>query len=211
LSPPPELPGPRTGNPPDPVRGPGGSPGGNDAAARCHPCLYLVKSGVMTDDFDPVMLAEIALMTDPPMSRQHAAWLMGQEGAPEPVGLARGKVWRRAEAAEYVRAHEERIASGEAGFDPAQPRGHGGHGSRWARGPAEEPSPAVLELREWIASGRAREIRLAAGRTCKAVAAELGVAESTVGRWENGRQAPGDRDAAAWHALLTQLAEGDGG
>jgi hypothetical protein len=165
----------------------------------------------MTDDFDPVMLAEIAAMTDPPMSRQLAAWLMRRPGAPAGVRLARGTVYRRAEAASFVREHEERIASGEAGYDPAQPRGHGGHGSRWAREPAEDPSPAVLELREWVASGRAREIRLSAGRTCKAVAAELGVAESTVGRWEAGRQAPGDRDAAAWHALLTRLAAGGDG
>lgn len=165
----------------------------------------------MTDDPDLIGLHAITLMRDPPMTKQHADWLMTRPGAPAPVRRpGQRRKWPRAAAEAFVAAHFARVAAGVTRYDPAQPRGHGGHGSRWARRPAEEPSPGVLELREWVASGRAREIRLAAGRACKAVAAELGVAESTVGRWEAGRRAPGDRDAAAWHALLTRLAAGDG-
>ena len=64
------------------------------------------------DEFDPVGLTEIAAMTDPPMTRQHAAWLMGQEGAPEPRLLARMKVWRRSEVEPYLKEHSARVAAG---------------------------------------------------------------------------------------------------
>jgi hypothetical protein len=66
----------------------------------------------MTDDFDPVGLAEIAAMTDPPVSAQHARYVMGLEGAPEPVALARMKVWRRSEVAPYLDAYAARLAAG---------------------------------------------------------------------------------------------------
>jgi hypothetical protein len=161
----------------------------------------------MTDAFDPVGLAEIRLMRDPPMTKEHADWLMRQKAAPAPrKRLRRLKAWDRLEAEEYVRAHFARVEAGEW-FDPGRPRGRDG---RWAKEPPPEPDAKALELTEWISSGRAREIRLAAGRTCLAVAGEVGVAESTVGRWENGQKFPGPAHAAAYHALLTRLAEGTG-
>jgi DNA-binding XRE family transcriptional regulator len=152
----------------------------------------------VTDEPDLVGLQAITLMRDPPMTRQHANWLMSQPGAPSPVRRPkRRRAWDRRLTAEYVRAHFERVD------DPAQVRGRGG---RWAREPAGEPPAVALELREWIASGRAREIRLRAGLTVKAVAAEAGVAEATAWRWERGLKTPTDAHAAAYHALLARVA-----
>jgi len=160
----------------------------------------------LAGEFDPVGLHGIMLMRDPPITEEHADWLMRRRGAPEPVRLARMKVWRRSEAEPYVRAHFARVEAGEW-FDPGRPRGRDG---RWAKEPPPEPDAEALELAEWISSGRAREIRRAAGLTCLAVAGEVGVSESTVGRWENGQKFPGPVHAAAYHALLTRLAEGTG-
>jgi predicted DNA-binding transcriptional regulator AlpA len=49
--------------------------------------------------FDPVGLAEIAQMTGE--SVQNLNYLMGAAGAPQPVRLARMKVWRRSEVARW--------------------------------------------------------------------------------------------------------------
>lgn len=164
----------------------------------------------MTDeDFDPVGIAEITQMTDPPMSKQHAAWLMADQDAPKPVHLARMKVWRRAEAAAWVKAHAERLAAGHVSGRVSAAYARPPRRREDSR-PAEPPSAEVLELREWIASGRARAIREAAGLSLKAVAGEVGVGESTVWRWENGQKAPGAVHAAAYHGLLTRLAAGQG-
>lgn len=141
----------------------------------------------MTDVFDPVGLAEIAAMTDPPMSAQLARYVMGRASAPKPVQLARLKVWRRSEVAPYLRSY--------AGYDL----------------PGEVPSAQALEVREWAASGRAGEVRRAAGLSLGAVAAELGVSKSTLARWEHGEAVPGAVNAAAWHRLLTRLAAGSPG
>jgi DNA-binding transcriptional regulator YiaG len=161
----------------------------------------------VTDDPDLVGLHEITLMRDPPITRQHAFWLMRQKAAPAPrKRLRRLRAWDRSEAEEYVAAHFARVEAGEW-FDPGRPRGRDG---RWAKEPPPEPDAEALELTAWISSGRAREIRRAAGLTCLAVAGEVGVSESTVGRWENGQKFPGPAHAAAYHALLTRLAEGQG-
>jgi DNA-binding transcriptional regulator YiaG len=160
------------------------------------------------DGFDPVMLAEICRMTDPPMTKQHARFVMGLHDAPEPVPLARGKVWRGSEVLAFVHEHVARMEA-DGGYDPDR-RARRRDG-KWAKEPPPEPPAEVLELREWISSGRAREIRRAAGLTCLAVAGRVGVSESTVERWETGRNFPGDPEAAAYHALLTRLAEGTGG
>lgn len=62
-------------------------------------------------------------------------------------------------------------------------------------------------LRRLIASGEAREIRLAAGLTLREVGEAVGVAPSTVFRWEAGQRTP--RAAAARYlALLEGIAEG---
>ncbi len=135
----------------------------------------------MTDDFDAVGLAEIALMRNPPMSKQLALDVMRRPGAPEGTRLARGMVYPRREAEKYIA------------------------GLSWAGGPL---SAEALEAREWLASGRAREMRVAAGVAQAAVAAELGVSQQTVARWELGGHVPAGGHAAAYHALLTRLAAG---
>jgi len=65
---------------------------------------------VTDDDFDPVGLAEIAAMTSPPMSKQLARYVMGQEGAPKPRRLSRMKVWRRSEVIPYLREAGKKLA-----------------------------------------------------------------------------------------------------
>lgn len=143
------------------------------------------------DGFDPAGLAEIAALTDPPMSTQLADYIMGAPGAPEPVQLARMKVWRLSEAAAWVAAHAARLAAGNV-RRPAEP--------------AEAPGAEALEAREWASSGRAGEIRRAAGMPLSALAAELGVGTSTVSRWEHGQDVPSAPHAAAYHRLLTRMA-----
>jgi hypothetical protein len=112
-------------------------------------------------------------------------------------------VWRRAQVAAYLSSR-----AGGAPYDPAAtPRGHNG---RWT-GPGEAPGP-VPELRDWLASGRAREIRLAAGLTLADMAGQLGAGLSGVSRWERGLAAPADASMeAAYHDLLARLAAGPPG
>lgn len=52
------------------------------------------------DGFDPVGIAEIAAMTGD--SKQNLNYLMNLPGAPEPVELARMKVWRKSEVVQYL-------------------------------------------------------------------------------------------------------------
>lgn len=52
-----------------------------------------------------------------------------------------------------------------------------------------------------------RRIRIAAGVSLRRVAEELGVSIPTVHNWENGKDGPSLENAAAYRALLDQLAE----
>jgi hypothetical protein len=63
-----------------------------------------------TDDFDPVGLAEIAAITGD--TQMNVDYLMGRPGAPEPVELARGKVWRESEVRAYFGAIDDRGPGG---------------------------------------------------------------------------------------------------
>jgi DNA-binding transcriptional regulator YiaG len=64
----------------------------------------------------------------------------------------------------------------------------------------------ILELREWLSTGRAAEIRSAAGLPRSALARDLGVAESALWRWERGERTPTGLYAAAYYQLLSRIA-----
>jgi predicted DNA-binding transcriptional regulator AlpA len=59
--------------------------------------------------FDPVGLAEIAAWTGE--SKQNLNYLMGSASAPEPVRLARMKVWRQSEVGDWWSSMGREIAS----------------------------------------------------------------------------------------------------
>jgi DNA-binding XRE family transcriptional regulator len=154
----------------------------------------------MTGDFDPVGVAEISSRSG--LSPQHVAWLLNTDvhpKAPPGTQLARGKVYQWPEIAPYLEAHADRSGP------------FGGTGRRVRRQPPEPPAAEATEAREWAASGRAGEIRRAAGLTLAAVAAELGVGISTLSRWEHGEDVPRAARAVAYHGLLTRLAAENGG
>ena len=65
----------------------------------------------------------------------------------------------------------------------------------------------VMEVRALARSGEARTIREAAGLSIREVAAAVGVAPSTVWRWENGAVMPRWEDAQRYARLLQQLRE----
>jgi DNA-binding transcriptional regulator YiaG len=69
----------------------------------------------------------------------------------------------------------------------------------------------LLELSQarcLVASGATRSIRVAAGLSLRDVASTLGVAPSTVLRWERGEQVPGKVAGPAYARLLQALVEG---
>ncbi|WP_372511511.1 helix-turn-helix domain-containing protein [Lentzea californiensis] len=63
------------------------------------------------------------------------------------------------------------------------------------------------ELREWIRTGRARQLRVVAGLSQALVAQDCEVTASTVHRWETGDRLPCGRNIFAYHTLLTRLVE----
>lgn len=70
------------------------------------------------------------------------------------------------------------------------------------------PSDQLLDLvnvRAIARSGRAREIRVAAGLSLADVAGAIGVAAGTVQRWENGLRKPYGAPALRYGALLGAL------
>jgi DNA-binding transcriptional regulator YiaG len=70
-------------------------------------------------------------------------------------------------------------------------------------------SSQILELRDWLATGRAVEIRSRAGLSRSAIARDLGVADSALWRWEHGQRIPTGLYAAAYYGLLSRLAARD--
>ena len=68
-----------------------------------------------------------------------------------------------------------------------------------------EVDACLAQLRQWIGSGMARELREAAGLSRLHVANELGTWPSTVARWESGERVPRGRHALEYHALLARL------
>jgi DNA-binding XRE family transcriptional regulator len=68
----------------------------------------------------------------------------------------------------------------------------------------------TLELRSWIVTGRARQLRVNAGISQAAIGDKIGVAAATVLRWEKGR-VPRGRNAREYHKVLTRLAKAEAG
>lgn len=64
----------------------------------------------------------------------------------------------------------------------------------------------VLEVCEWIETGRARELRERAGLTQKEVAESCEVTQAAVFRWERNERRPRGRNALAYHRVLSRLA-----
>lgn len=64
----------------------------------------------------------------------------------------------------------------------------------------------IQELKDWIATGRAREIREQAGLSQESICRALGFNSNSVLRWESGRHFPHPRNAVAYHEFLEQLA-----
>lgn len=69
----------------------------------------------------------------------------------------------------------------------------------------------VAELREWITTGYARDLRVAAGLSQALVAQDCEVTASTVHRWETGDRSPRGRTITAYHAFLARLVEREQG
>lgn len=88
-----------------------------------------------------------------------------------------------------------------------------GKGLTWR---CREPIVAGMEtielsqVRELAVNGSARTIRTTARLTLAEVAAEIGVAPSTVWRWERGQRNPRGAAALRYGRLLAQLAGPEG-
>jgi len=65
----------------------------------------------------------------------------------------------------------------------------------------------LLQARALLASGEARRIRQAVGLSLSDIAADIGVTDSAIYRWERGERIPRGRAAADYAALLMQLRE----
>jgi DNA-binding transcriptional regulator YiaG len=65
----------------------------------------------------------------------------------------------------------------------------------------------AAQLREWLESGSALEIRERARLPRSRAARQLGVLDVTLYRWEHGMRTPRGRHARAYLKLLTRLAE----
>lgn len=65
----------------------------------------------------------------------------------------------------------------------------------------------LTEARRMAKSGRAGQLRLAAGLTLAEVGRAVGVSEATVWRWEHGQRRPGGQPALAYARLLARLSE----
>jgi DNA-binding transcriptional regulator YiaG len=65
----------------------------------------------------------------------------------------------------------------------------------------------AAEVRRWITTGQARELRLAAGLSQALVAQDCEVTPSAVHRWEMGGRMPRGRNVVAYHRFLAKLAE----
>jgi DNA-binding transcriptional regulator YiaG len=64
----------------------------------------------------------------------------------------------------------------------------------------------IAQVRADLASGRAREARIATGLKVGEVAAELGVTPQAVSQWESGRRVPGTVHALAYGRLMDAIA-----
>lgn len=63
----------------------------------------------------------------------------------------------------------------------------------------------TLKVREWIATGRARRLRQAAGMSQADAARDCEVDQASVMRWERGDVTPRGRNVGAYYRLLAHL------
>jgi DNA-binding XRE family transcriptional regulator len=64
----------------------------------------------------------------------------------------------------------------------------------------------LFELKDWLATGRARQIREEARLTQAMLGRALGVTKETILNWEGGKRLPQGRFIASYHELLVRLA-----
>lgn len=64
----------------------------------------------------------------------------------------------------------------------------------------------VLEVLDWIRTGRARELREQSGLTQQDIAEHCGVTHTAVTRWERGDRRPSGSNAVTYHDVLSRLA-----
>lgn len=67
---------------------------------------------------------------------------------------------------------------------------------------------AIAKVRELARAGTAREVRIAACLSIEEVASAIGVAPTTVWRWENGQRRPHGSAALRYGKLLNKLSGG---
>jgi len=65
----------------------------------------------------------------------------------------------------------------------------------------------MIQLRRWIMTGEARQIRMRAGATQVEMARSLDITAATVNRWESRHQIPRGRNAREYHRILTRLSK----
>ncbi len=66
-------------------------------------------------------------------------------------------------------------------------------------------APRLARLRSLMSTGAAKSIRLAAGVSLPEIARDVGVAHSTVYRWENDLNAPKGEPALRYAEVLDEL------
>jgi transcriptional regulator with XRE-family HTH domain len=66
----------------------------------------------------------------------------------------------------------------------------------------------LIEVREACRSGKARQLRLAAGLTQGEIARACGVTDAAVTRWEAGDRRPTGERAVAYGRVLREVARG---
>lgn len=75
--------------------------------------------------------------------------------------------------------------------------------------PECEDAVEVARVREWLRSGRVRELRARHGLSCGEMARTLAVEVSTYSRWERGQRVPRPAAARDLASLLRALSELD--
>ena len=68
------------------------------------------------------------------------------------------------------------------------------------------PPDKIAQLQKWLRDGTAVRLRTEAEQSRCTIAYQLGVAETTVYRWETGRRSPRGASALAYHRILARLA-----
>lgn len=63
----------------------------------------------------------------------------------------------------------------------------------------------VIELREWLASGHAKRLRVDAGISQEVAARTVGVGVRSITRWEGGHAVPSGLYAREYHKFLEHL------